>query len=122
MATTRLAPDAAVDRTVMRARPTTRCPSGDSSVIRIGNAPDVRATTGKRWVVFSRLSSRSMTVPAGKSSLSLSILTTTWTGLPVLFLNVTGISPVRAVSVNDRPSGISMASSWAWTWRSAPAT
>ena len=113
MATIRLAPEAAVDRTVMRARPTTRCPSGAARVMRMGNAPDARTITGKRCVVLSLFSSSSCATPPGNSSLSLSMVTITRTGLPVLFLKVTGISPVRAVRVNERPSGISMASSWA---------
>ena len=105
-------PDVAVERTVSRARPTTRLPSGDSRVMRMGNVPDVRATTGKRWVVLSRVRSISSRSPPGKSSLSLSMWTTTFTGCPVWFWNVTGISPRRAVRVIDRFWGISMPPSW----------
>src|SRR5207249_2375622 len=62
-------PDAAVDRTVKRVRPTVRAPSGDSSTMRIGNVPDVRAETGKRSVVV-RLGARSSrrVGPAGNVS------------------------------------------------------
>src|SRR4051794_23576456 len=101
--TTRLTPDAAVDRTVMRVRPMTRLPSGDSRVILIGNAPDVRDSTVKRWVVLRRTRSIVWVVPRGKASLSLWTLTTTLAGDPVRFWNVTGISPREAVRVIDRP-------------------
>ena len=112
----------AVERTVSRARPMVSLPSGDSSTMRIGKVPEVRATTGKRSVVFSRVRSRTRVVAAGELELVALQRHDDLSGCPVWFWNVTGISPSRAVRVIERPSGMSTASSWssmAWPtpWR-----
>ena len=72
-------PEAAVDRTTNRLVPTVSRPSGDTSSMRIGNDPDVRACTRKRAVVLRCVRSTACTAaraPPGKRSWSL--LSRTW--------------------------------------------
>ena len=80
-------------------------PSAERTVRRNGNDPEVRASTANRTVVLRGGRSTRRLEPSGNASFWLSSCTSTLTVWPVLFWNVSGISPDREVKVIVDGSG-----------------